>query len=95
MGERRCCRGPRRGQPISSFKPASTQLILSVCQFKGTLSSIKDLFKALILIGRGLFCHIKDASEGGTEGKNASGGAGKDSYGEDWQRICGTACTKI
>lgn len=45
----------------------------SYCQFKGTLSSIKDLFKALILIGRSLFCHIKDASEGGTEGKNVSG----------------------
>lgn len=95
VGEWRCCRGPRRGQPISSFKPASTQLILSVCQFKGTLRSIKDLFKALILIGRGLFCHIKGMSEGGTEGKNASGGAGKDSYGEDWQRICGTTSTKI
>lgn len=34
-------------------------------------------------------------SEGGTEGKNASGGAGTDSYGEDWQRICGTTSTKI
>lgn len=31
-----------------------------VPQFKGTLSRFKDLFKALILIGRGLFCHIKE-----------------------------------
>lgn len=34
---------------------ASTLLILSAHQFKGTLNGIKDLFKALILIGRGLF----------------------------------------
>lgn len=33
----------------------STLLILSAHQFKGTLNGIKDLFKALILIGRGLF----------------------------------------
>ena len=62
--------------------PSTTQLILSVPQFKGTLSSIKDLFKALILIGRGLFCHIKREGEGGTGGRECvkgGGGAGRDS----------------
>lgn len=43
---------------------AATQLILSLPRFKGTLSCFKDLFKALILIGRGLFCHIKRVGGG-------------------------------
>lgn len=43
---------------------ASTLLILSVRQFKGTLNGIKDLFKALILIGRGfVLSHQKKKSE--------------------------------
>lgn len=54
---------------------AATQLILSLPRFKGTLSCFKDLFKALILIGRGLFCHIKKVGGGRQEvlgGDNAS-----------------------
>lgn len=63
---------PRWGLAITPFSICCHTAHIVIPQFKGTLSGFKDLFKALILIGRGLFCHIKRGERGG-RGNNATG----------------------
>lgn len=71
----------RGGRAIAPFSICCHTAHIVVPQFKGTLSGFKDLFKALILIGRGLFCHIKGGVgvQGVRWGEEYCVGAGRDS----------------
>lgn len=84
---------PCWGLAIAPFSICCHTAHIVIPQFKGTLSGFKDLFKALILIGRGLFCHIK-------RGREEAGGIMQQGWQrflrvEDWQRICGVGRTEI
>lgn len=81
------------GLAITPFSICCHTAHIVIPQFKGTLSGFKDLFKALILIGRGLFCHIK-------RGREEVGGIMHQGWqrflrAEDWQRICSAGRTQI
>lgn len=100
-----CDSRPRWGLAITPFSICCHTAHIVIPQFKGTLSGFKDLFKALILIGRSLFCHIKRG--GGVEKKGGwfgwcVYGGGVMRWGwqrflrvEDWQRICWAGRTEI
>lgn len=86
-------RPPRGGLAITPFSFCCHTAHIVIPQFKGTLNGFKDLFKALILIGRGLFCHIK-------RGREEVGGIMHQGWqrflrAEDWQRICSAGRTEI
>lgn len=81
------------GLAITPFSICCHTAHIVILQFKGTLSGFKDLFKALILIGRGLFCHIKRGRE--EVGGIMHRGWQRFLRAEDWQRICSTGRTEI
>lgn len=81
------------GLAITPFSICCHTAHIVIPQFKGTLSGFKDLFKALILIGRSLFCHIKRGSE--EVGGIMYRGWQRFLRVGDWQRICSAGRTEI